>query len=78
MISFRMSEEEEQFLKSYAKEHSLNLSMFMKKAIFEKIEDIEDYKVAEKIAKKIAKDVRSGKEQITSFDDFLMEMDADV
>ncbi len=74
MISFRMSAEEEQFLKSYAKEHSLNLSMFMKKAIFEKIEDMEDYKIAEKIAK----DVRSGKEQITSFDDFLIEMDADV
>ncbi len=74
MISFRMSAEEEQFLKSYAKEHSLNLSLFMKKAIFEKIEDMEDYKIAEKIAK----DVRSGKEQITSFDDFLIEMDADA
>ncbi len=74
MISFRMSTEEEEFLKSYAKEHSLNLSMFMKKAIFEKIEDMEDYKIAEKIANNI----RNGKEKTTSLDDFLMEVDDDV
>lgn len=70
MISFRMQTEEEKFLKEYAKENSLNLSMFMKKAIFEKIEDIEDYKVAEKIAK----DIRTGKESTKSWNDFKQEM----
>ncbi len=74
MISFRMRAEEENFLKQYANENSLNLSAFMKKAIFEKIEDIEDYKIAEKIAK----DVRCGKEKTISFDDFLAEMSQDV
>ncbi len=74
MISFRMQPEEESFLKEYAKEHSLNLSLFMKKAIFEKIEDIEDYKIAEKIAS----DIKSGKESTKSWKDFKMEMSTDV
>ncbi len=74
MISFRMKPEEESFLKEYAKEHSLNLSMFMKKAIFEKIEDIEDYKIAEKISK----DIKTGNESTKSWKDFSAEMSTDV
>lgn len=74
MISFRMREEEENFLRQYANDNSLNLSAFMKKAIFEKIEDIEDYKIAEKISM----NVKSGKEKTISWESFLQEMSQDV
>lgn len=69
-----MQVEEENFLKQYAKDNSLNLSLFMKKAIFEKIEEIEDYKIAEKIAK----DINTGKESTKSWADFKSEMSSDV
>lgn len=74
MISFRMKAEEENFLKQYANENSLNLSMFIKKAVFQAIEDKEDYTIAEKISK----DIKAGKEQTKSWNDFKLEMSSDV
>ena len=46
-FSIRMTEEEKALATSYAKLHSLSLGEAFKKALFEKIEDEYDLKVAE-------------------------------
>ncbi len=74
MISFRVNKEEKAFLKQYAEDNNLNLSKFIKKAVFKAIEDKEDYIVADKISEL----VNSGKEESTSWIDFKSEMNTDV
>lgn len=46
-FSIRLTEEERALAESYAKMHSLSLGEAFKKALFEKIEDEYDLKVAE-------------------------------
>lgn len=46
-FSIRLTEEEKNLAKSYAKMHSLSLGEAFKKALFEKIEDEYDVTVAE-------------------------------
>lgn len=74
MISFRTSKEEKMFLKRYAEERNLNLSKFIKKAVFKAIEDEEDYIVAEEISKL----VKEGKVSTKSLSDFESEMNSNV
>jgi len=46
-FSIRLTEEEKELASSYAKLHSLSLGEAFKRALFEKIEDEYDIKVAE-------------------------------
>ncbi len=71
MMSFRMQKEEENFIREYAGKNSLNLSKFIRNAIFEKIENMEDIKIAEIISK----DVSNGKEVTVSWEQFKTEME---
>lgn len=60
-FSIRLTEEERALAESYAKLHSLSLGEAFKKALFEKIEDEYDLRVAEEAYAEYVKDGRKSK-----------------
>ncbi len=61
-ISFRVSDEEKKIIANFSKKNNLTMSEFMLSSILARIEDEEDYKLAEKRAldpnNKIVGDIR--------------------
>lgn len=60
-FSIRLTEEERALAESYAELHSLSLGEAFKKALFEKIEDEYDLRVAEEAYAEYVKDGRKSK-----------------
>lgn len=48
-ISFRLSEEEKELISNFSKKNNITISELMLNSILEKIEDVEDYMLGEKI-----------------------------
>lgn len=72
-FSLRLSDEERRLAESYSKLHSISLAEAFKNALFEKIEDEYDIKVAEEAYKEY---VDSGCKS-TPVEDFWKELDAE-
>lgn len=60
-FSIRLSEEERALAESYAEMHSISLGEAFKKALFEKIEDEYDLRVAEEAYAEYKRDGRKSK-----------------
>lgn len=73
IISLRLNENEEKILKEVSEFEGLGLSSYIKKIIFEKLEDEYDIKLADKAYKNY---LATGK-KTTSFDDIVKELGFD-
>lgn len=73
IISLRLNENEEKILKEISEFEGLGLSSYIKKIIFEKLEDEYDIKLADKAYKNY---LATGK-KTTSFDDVVKELGFD-
>lgn len=73
IISLRLNENEEKILKEVSEFEGLGLSSYIKKIIFEKLEDEYDIKLADKAYKNY---LATGK-KTTSFDDVVKELGFD-
>lgn len=73
IISLRLNEKEEKLLKEVSNFEGIGISSYIKKIIFEKLEDEYDIKLADKAYKK---HIASGM-KTTSFDDLVKELGFD-
>ena len=73
VISLRLNENEEKILKEVSEFEGLGISSYIKKIIFEKLEDEYDIKLADKAYKN---HIATGK-KTTSFDDLVKELGFD-
>lgn len=74
VISLRLNENEEKLLKEVSEFEGLGLSSYIKKIIFEKLEDEYDIKLADRAYKKHL----SNGMKTTSFDDVVKELGLDI
>ncbi len=72
-VSLRVSEQEKNWMESYAKAHCLNLSDAIKQIFFEKLEDEYDLKIIEEHEN----DKKNGKVRYYSLDEVKKELGLD-
>ena len=71
MLSVRLGEEIEQRLEALAKATGRSKTYYVREALIQKLEDMEDIYMAEAVLERI----RSGEEKVISAEEFWREMD---
>jgi RHH-type rel operon transcriptional repressor/antitoxin RelB len=71
MLSVRLGEELEQRLEALAKATGRSKTYYVREALIQKLEDMEDLYMAEAVLERI----RSGEEKVISAEEFWREMD---
>lgn len=71
MLSVRLGEELEQRLEALAKATGRSKTYYVREALIQKLEDMEDIYMAEAVLERI----RSGEEKVISAEEFWREMD---